>query len=537
MAWHSPRGGHPAAIATLKKLDMALIQWYERRVAITVKQLVETPHIGTRFHAGRAGGEQLINWAHSCEMRDPWDWLEPFDMLMTNGIGVPSAPHEQSLYIDQLADAGISAIAVGEGVGAPPISSAMVAASERRALPILLTAYEVPFAAVARVVAESRTDVAERRRLAKTARIYESLRAATIEHRDALSLLADLGGELGCSVAVLDVATWRHAFAPSERVAPATRALLDDTLRRCAGHLPAILRLDVDGSAALAVPVPSRRPAAMLASRFTESAPELSVLQHVSTVAALELEKLASQRDALSRSGGELLAQLLAGRMGETSAREALERFELTGELVLAAWSPPMLGDDRPIHQELYARGVPHLLRPGDRDHVALAVIDEGASARTGLLDALGEDCAVGLSAAVTKLGRLADAAREARWALHGAARGQRTARYGEDEPASWAFALERSEELAEHVLGPLLEYDRAHQTELIRTLAALLRNNRSPNPTAAELFIHRQTLVYRVRRIEELTERSLSNTRDVVDLWLALRAVEVSQGSILLRA
>ena len=64
--------------------------------------------------------------------------------------------------------------------------------------------------------------------------------------------------------------------------------------------------------------------------------------------------------------------------------------------------------------------------------------------------------------------------------------------------PASWAFALERSEELAEHVLGPLLDDDRTHQTELVRTLAALLRNNRSPNPTAAELFIHRQTLVYR---------------------------------------
>jgi purine catabolism regulator len=68
-----------------------------------------------------------------------------------------------------------------------------------------------------------------------------------------------------------------------------------------------------------------------------------------------------------------------------------------------------------------------------------------------------------------------------------------------------------------------------------VRTLAALLRNNRSSNPTASELFIHRQTLVYRVRRIEELTERRLSNTKDVVDLWLALRAVEVTQGSILL--
>jgi purine catabolism regulator len=178
---------------------------------------------------------------------------------------------------------------------------------------------------------------------------------------------------------------------------------------------------------------------------------------------------------------------------------------------------------------------VPHLLRAGDRDRSALALIRDDGGSRRALLEALGTDRPVGLSGPVTQPPRLADAAREARWALHGAAAGQRIARYGEDEPASWAVALDRSEELAEHVLGPLIDYDRTHQTELVRTLAVLLRHNRSPNPTAAEMFIHRQTLVYRVRRIEELTARSLSCTRDVVDLWLALRAIEVIEGSRLL--
>jgi PucR family transcriptional regulator, purine catabolism regulatory protein len=59
-----------------------------------------------------------------------------------------------------------------------------------------------------------------------------------------------------------------------------------------------------------------------------------------------------------------------------------------------------------------------------------------------------------------------------------------------------------------------------------------LLRNDRSPTKTAAELYIHRQTLVYRMRRIEELTERSLSRTEDVVELWLAIKALEIVNGS-----
>jgi purine catabolism regulator len=532
---HCVRRSGDGTIGPLHELDMALIQWYETRVAITVKQLVETPHLGTRFYAGRAGGEQVINWAHSCEMPDPWDWLEPFDMLMTNGIGVPDDPEEQSRYVDRLADAGISAIAVGEGVGAPPISPAMVSAAERRALPILLTEYEVPFAAVARVVAGARTDAAERRRLMKTARIYESLRTATIEGRDATSLLEALGAELACRLEVFDVSTWRNSFAPERCVAAAPRAVLRETLARCAGHLPAILRLDVDGQAAVAVPVPSQRPAALLASRFTDAVPDLSVLQHVSTVAALELEKLASQRDALSRSGAELLGALLGGQLDTAEAQAGLGRAGLSGDLVLATWPEP----PRPtsLHQDLYARAVPHLLRAGDGDRLPAALIPDDDRSRRLLIDALGGDRAVGLSATVASPARVPDAVREARWALHGARTDQPIARYGEDEPALWAFALERSEELAEHVLGRLIEYDRNHHTALVRTLAVLLRNNRSPSPTAAELFIHRQTLVYRMRRIEELSARSLSSTEDVVELWLGLRALELIQGSRLLSA
>src|SRR5690242_16169877 len=235
----------------------------KRRVAITVRQLVDTPHLRTRFYSGRAGGEQVINWAHTCEMPDPWHWLEPFDMLMTNGLGLPADPDEQSRYLSRLADAGISAIAIGEDVGAPPISPAMVSASERRALPILVTAFEVPFAAVARVVADSRADIEERRRLTKTARIYELLRTATIEGRGAAHLLHELGAELGCRLEVLDLASWREAFAPVRRAPTAVREVLLDALARCAGHLPAILRLDLDGGVGLAVPVPARRPAAL----------------------------------------------------------------------------------------------------------------------------------------------------------------------------------------------------------------------------------------------------------------------------------
>jgi len=474
----------------------------------------------------------VINWAHSCEMTDPWHWLEPFDMLMTLGLGMPADPNDQAGYVTHLADAGISAIAIGEDVGAPPISAAMVAASERRALPILVTAFEVSFAALARVVADSRTDVEERRRLARTARIYESLRTATVDGRGGAALLDDLGSELGCRLDVLDLRSWRFAFEPRRRAPAAVRDVLRETLVRCAGHLPAILHLELDRRVGLAVPVPARRPAALLASRFTEHQPELSVLQHASTVAALELEKLASSRDALARAGAELFRELLAERLESAQAGVRLGAAGLGhDDLVVAAWwheGTTTAG----VHQELFAWDLPHLLDADREDGIALALVPDRRRALQALLDALPRGCCVGVSAEVGGQNRVAAASREARWALgHGQAGRTRVVRYRETNASSWPFAPDRAEEVAEHVLGPLRRYDQAHRTELVRTLAALLGNDRSPTRTAADLFIHRQTLVYRMRRIEKLTGRSLSSTKDVVDLWLALRALEVVGG------
>jgi purine catabolism regulator len=514
-------------------------------MAITVNEIVGMARLQTRFHSGNVGGEQPINWAHSCEMPDPWHWLEPFDLLMTNGLGMPSDPAEQARYVNLVADAGISAIAVGQGVGAPQISVEMANASNERALPILLTAYEVPFAALARVVAESKTDVEERRRLLKTARIYESLRAATINHRDAASLFAELGNGLGCRVEVLDMEVWRYAFDPPRAAPSAVRQVLSAARASGADNLPAILRMELDGQAALAVPVPSRRRAALLVSDFDETAPELSVLQHVSTVAALEIEKLASERDALHRSGMELFGDLLGPGLDADRASARLRALGLDGALVVAAWDDP--GGSRTdvreragsspsesVHQDLFARGVAHLLRPGDGDQIALALMSANQDAAGRLLETLSPQVCVGLSDTITNSEAVPNAAREARWALRGAvADRSRLRAYGETNP--WPVTLDHSEELVEHILGPLIHYDRTHQTDLVRTLAVLLRNNRSPGRAAAELYIHRQTLAYRMRRIEELTSRRLSSTKDIVDFWLALRAAEAVEGVSLL--
>ena len=69
-----------------------------------------------------------------------------------------------------------------------------------------------------------------------------------------------------------------------------------------------------------------------------------------------------------------------------------------------------------------------------------------------------------------------------------------------------------------------LMEYDRAKGTEFTRTLSFYLRNNMSPNKTAEELFIHRSTLNYRLRKIEEIGELDFRNSDLVFLVNLSLR-------------
>jgi hypothetical protein len=73
-------------------------------------------------------------------------------------------------------------------------------------------------------------------------------------------------------------------------------------------------------------------------------------------------------------------------------------------------------------------------------------------------------------------------------------------------------------------VLGPVLAYDRQHGTELIHTLEVFLACSGSWTKAAGEMYVHVNSLRYRIRRIEELTGRDLGSLSDQTDLLLAMR-------------
>src|SRR5205809_276083 len=93
------------------------------------------------------------------------------------------------------------------------------------------------------------------------------------------------------------------------------------------------------------------------------------------------------------------------------------------------------------------------------------------------------------------------------------------------EDLGSYRFVLGQPESdieaFAERVLGPLADDDR--YADLVRTLEAYLKLHGSVNGVARELYLHRNTVRQRLRRIGQLTGAKLSSSDDRLALQLAL--------------
>jgi len=93
----------------------------------------------------------------------------------------------------------------------------------------------------------------------------------------------------------------------------------------------------------------------------------------------------------------------------------------------------------------------------------------------------------------------------------------------------AWVIMLPSQLRLfCDSVLSPLEDATGEYGDELLRSLETFIEQNGQWERAARELYCHRHTLRYRIRRVEQLTGRDLSSARDRIEFWLALRAREL---------
>jgi purine catabolism regulator len=489
-------------------------------MSLTVRELIAIPTLRTRVVAGGSGLDRQISWAHSCELPEPWNWMGSGDLLMTVGHGMPPGEAEQIHYLSKLAEADLAGIALAEAMFAPELTAGARDAADALAFPILETGYQIPFVTLARAVADS-NERESHFRLARVLRMYDTFRRAIAGGQREHDVFHSIESDVGAPIYAIDVLDGTVALSSAR---PLTDAALSEMLRYLGereGRLPAVMRLTAGGERFVLQPL-SNGKRWVLATAVDDHVVDLSVLEHVATIVLVQLERQRSADLARLHAGGRLLTHLMQGRVDPELAAAQLSELGLTGPpwRVSMTWDRDNVDLIR-VQRRLRSAGEPHVLdKAADR---IIVLTDESVDASAIAAAATGDAPGlVGVSDAVNSLSRLPEAIREARWSLEAA--GSAITGTATNSSMFLPRSVSEGEAAVTRVLGPLLDYDTEHSTKLVESLEVFFGAQRSWQEAAKQLCVHKQTLIYRMRRVEQITGRRLDHLDDIAELHLALR-------------
>ena len=522
-------------------------------MAITVGELILLPHLQMNLVAGRNGLDREITWVHTSDLPEPWAWLGAGELLLTNGTGLAPEAAGQARFVDRLAQAGASGLGIGLGMSGPPLTPELLARAGERGLPVVTVPYSMTFTTVVRAVADANARE-ESRQLGRVARVYELLRTSVLAGRSGPELFRKLGQELGARLLLVDPATGDSVFGDGERTSFARSLTTNYAMHE--GAVPGVARLTRDGAApgerspagepggarepgragepggaveagAVAVAVPGDPPTVLIAEPVSGPLPSLVLLHHIATGAALEIAQLTADQDRQRRLGEQLLGRLLDRRIDPVVAEPQIAEAGLdlaVSVLATARAGPGETGAG--LHRALKRSRIPHLVLA--RDRMIQLVLPESAVV-PGLATGMP---ALGASGRIGSAGRLPEAAQEARWALGAAEAEQRgLVRFGDETSLLLPRSAAEAQAVVSLILAPLIAHDACHATDYLRTLRAVLDHDRSWQLAAQALHIHKQTLGYRIRKIEQLTGRGITRTEHLAEWWFALRAHDLLDG------
>jgi hypothetical protein len=268
----------------------------------------------------------------------------------------------------------------------------------------------------------------------------------------------------------------------------------------------------------------------------------LIIDNHSGSVTDAYRDAVAERVHSDSQTRNALLDVLLRGDAGDGSRLwESAELLRLPhqGTFVVVAAAPPRPAVESIPHAEdaLRTRGVRSAWRVEVDAHVGVVVLTPRLDADR-LSAQLGELSAgpVGISAPYQSLDQTPAALRQARLAYATATPGVPEVVRFERVPVAvlLASAPDAAVAVAQAILGPVLALPAVECDLLLGTLRAWFAADGATATAAETLHVHRNTVRYRLRRIEDLTGRSLVQPTGTAELHLALEAARIHhlQGS-----
>lgn len=557
-------------------------------MAPTLASLVHHTSLRLEVLAGEDRLETPVRWAHVSELADPVPWMEGGELLLITAMKLDADdPVAMRDYVRRLAGAGVVGLGFAVGVNYDQTPGALVDAAREEDLPLLAVPRRTPFLAISKAVS---AEIAADQYRAVTAgfEAQRELTRAAIDPDGPTALLTRLAAHLDGWAALYDTSGAVVAVAPEWASRRAAR-LTPDAARLTARPAPAsaaVGGLESGEETSDRVELQSlgtgRRPRGVLA---VGTAAPLGTAQRYAVHSAVALLTLTTERskalqDAEQRLGVAVLRMLLAGQSDHARAvagqlygglLDAPFRL-VVAELVSGAARPPtedlgaVAGRPDPAPTSSPAGGLGALaelmetsaasageavLAVPDGERLIVLAPDGGAavaacashaaamerdsdpetcSRARGRVKA-GGDVVIGLSAPAGPIAA-AVAYRQAEQALSVARRRGRALVEHEEVAAGSLLPLLADDAVrafADGMLRALYEHDATGRGNLVASLRAWLSRHGQWDAAAADLGVHRHTLRYRMRRVEEILGRSLDDPDVRMELWLALKTISAA--------
>ncbi|MFD4603719.1 PucR family transcriptional regulator [Streptomyces sp. NPDC058464] len=499
----------------------------------------------------RAGEDRLdvpVRWAHVSELADPVPYMEGGELLLITALKLDAEdPQAMRKYVKRLVGAGVVGLGFAVGVNYDEIPKALVDAAERERLPLLEVPRRTPFLAISKAVSA-----------AIAADQYRAVTAGFAAQRELTRQALNAGPEGVLSALAAQVDGWAALYDASGAVVA--------TAPEWAGRRAARLTAEVDRLRERPAPASSvvggpdnedrvelhslgtgRRPRAALA---VGTASALGTAERYAVHSAIALLTLTTERSrslhaAEQRVGAAVLRMLLAGQPDHARGVAG----DLYGGLldapfrmIVADAAGEQLAALTETVESAAARSGEAVLVVPEGERLVVLAADGGAAVAACLEYAAAREAeravpeqgaaeedepVIGLSAPSGPIAAAA-AYKQAEQALSVARRRGRILVEHEQLASGSVLPLladDAVKAFADGLLRALYEHDATGRGDLVASLRAWLSRHGQWDAAAADLGVHRHTLRYRMRRVEEILGRSLDDPDVRMELWLALKA------------
>lgn len=516
----------------------------------TLASLVQHTSLNLRVLAGEERLDAPVRWAQVSELADPVPYLDGGELLLVTALKLDAENEaEMRRYLSRLSGAGVVGLGFAAGVNYEQVPQALVRAAREVGFPLLEVPRRTPFIAITKVV--SAAIAAEQYRSVTAGfEAQRELTRAALAAEGPTALLARLAAHVDGWAALYDISGALVAAAPTWAARRASQIIADvERLHdRPAPASAVVSTAVVDDRVELQSIGGGRRVRGVLAVGTSTRLGTAERYAVNSTIALLTLttERSRALQDAEQRLGAAVLRMLLTGEAGHARAvagnlygtlldvplrvilAEASSSAASTAEEGEEDQSDPLerLAD---AVESVAARSGESVLAVPDGARLIMLVADGGTgiAACADHVRKAPEGLAVGVSAP-TGISASTGAFKQAAQALSIARRRGVVLVEHEEMAAGSVLPLLADDAVrafADGLLRPLHEHDASGRGDLVASLRAWLSRHGQWDAAAADLGVHRHTLRYRMRRVEETLGRSLDDPDVRMELWLALKA------------